>query len=163
MPEYLAPGVFVEEVSFRPSAIQPASTSVAAIVGPTRTGPIRGQPQLLTSFADYQSIFGDPLNLTFSDAGNTLNYTAYAAWAFFNNGGQQLYLSQITNDVMAEGPASGRPATAAVAVSSGGNVLIDLIARFPGSGGNVDVVFQPRRSQRMLALSRHRRRTQPTR
>jgi phage tail sheath protein FI len=153
MPEYLAPGVFVEEVSFRPSAIQPASTSVAAIVGPTRTGPIRGQPQLLTSFADYQSIFGDPLNLTFSDAGSTLNYTAYAAWAFFNNGGQQLYLSRITNDVMAEGPASGRPATAAVAVSSGGNVLIDLIARFPGSGGNVDVVFQPRRSQRMLALS----------
>ena len=28
MPEYLAPGVFVEEVSFRPSQILPASTSV---------------------------------------------------------------------------------------------------------------------------------------
>jgi phage tail sheath protein FI len=153
MPEYLAPGVFVEEVSFRPSAIQPASTSVAAIVGPTRTGPVRGRPQLLTSFADYQAIFGDPLNLNFGDVGNTINYTAYAAWAFFNNGGQQLYLSRITNDVLAEGPASGRPTTASVAVSSGGNALLDLVARFPGSGGNVDVVFRPRRSQRLLALS----------
>jgi phage tail sheath protein FI len=148
MPEYLAPGVFVEEVSFRPSAIQPASTSVAAIVGPTRTGPIRGRPQLLTSFADYQSIFGDPLNLTFGDVGSTINYTAYAAWAFFNNGGQQLYLSRVVNNVL-----GGGTTPAAVAVSSGGTVLIDLSARFPGSGGNVDVVFKPRRSQRLLALS----------
>jgi phage tail sheath protein FI len=153
MPEYLAPGVFVEEVSFRPSAIQPASTSVAAIVGPTRTGPIRGLPQLLTSFSDYQAIYGDVLNMNFGDVGSTINYTAYAAWAFFNNGGQQLYLSRIVNDVMQEGPASGRPATAALAISSGGTALIDLIARFPGSGGNVDVVFQPRRSQRLLQLA----------
>jgi phage tail sheath protein FI len=153
MPEYLAPGVFVEEVSFRPSAIQPASTSVAAIVGPTRTGPIRGLPQLLTSFADYQATFGDALNLNFSDVGSTLNYTAYAAWAFFNNGGQQLYLTRIVNDVLNEGPASARPTTASLAVPSSGTALIDVVARFPGAAGNVDVVFQPRRSQRLLQLS----------
>jgi phage tail sheath protein FI len=153
MPEYLAPGVFVEEVSFRPSAIQPASTSVAAIVGPTRTGPIRGLPQLLTSFADYQATFGDALNLNFSDVGSTLNYTAYAAWAFFNNGGQQLYLTRIVNDVLNEGPASTRPTTASLAVPSSGTALIDLVARFPGAAGNVDVVFQPRRSQRLLQLT----------
>ncbi len=153
MPEYLAPGVFVEEISFQPSAIQPASTSVAAIVGPTRTGPIRGLPQLLTSFAAYQAIFGDALNLTFGDVGSTLNYTAYAVWAFFNNGGQQLYLSRIVNDVLAEGPASSRATTAALAITSGGTQLVDLVARFPGSGGNVDVLFQPRRSQRLLQLA----------
>jgi len=153
MPEYLAPGVFVEEVSFQPSAIQPASTSVAAIVGPTRTGPIRGVPQLLTSYADYQNTFGDAVNLNFGDVGSTINYTAYAAWAFFANGGQQLYLARIVNDVLAEGPASGRPTMAALAVPASGTALIDLVARFPGAAGNVDVVLQPRRSQRLLQLA----------
>jgi uncharacterized protein len=149
MPEYLAPGVFVEEVSFKPSQIQPASTSVAAIVGPTRTGPLRGRPLLLTSFADYENTFGDAGDLAFSD-GTATNYTAYAARAFFDNGGQQLYLARIANDVANQGPASARPATASLAIASSGTTLLDLIARFPGSGGNLDVVLSPRRSQRLL-------------
>src|SRR5574340_1065246 len=132
MSEFLAPGVYVEEVSFRPAQIQPASTSVAAIVGPTRTGPIRGTPQLLTSYSDYQNTFGDALDLNFGGA-SVPNYTAYAARAFFDNGGQQLYLARIANDVLGEGPASARPATAALAVPASGTALIDLIARFPGA------------------------------
>ena len=152
MSEYLAPGVYVEEVSFRPAQIQPASTSVAAIVGPTRTGPIRGTPQLLTSYADYQNMFGDALDLNFGGT-SVRNYTAYAARAFFDNGGQQLYLARIANDVLGEGPASARPATAALAVPASGTALIDLIARFPGAAGNVDVVFIPRRSQRLLQFT----------
>jgi phage tail sheath protein FI len=149
MSEYLTPGVYVEEVSFRPSQIQPASTSVAAIVGPTVTGPIRGTPQPLTSYNDYESTFGDARNLNF--AGTTVpNYTAYAARAFFDNGGQQLYVARIANDVQQAGPASARPATASLAVPSSGTVLLNLLARFPGSGGNVDVVFTPRPSKQLL-------------
>jgi hypothetical protein len=45
-----------------------------------------------------------------------------------------------------------RAATAVLAVPATGTALIDLIARFPGSGGNVDVVFQPRRGSRLLQL-----------
>lgn len=153
MPEYLAPGVYVEEVSLRPSQIQPASTSVAAIVGPTRTGPIRGVPQLLTSYTDYQNTFGDALDLAFADIGAVTNHTAYAARAFFDNGGQLLYLARIANDVLGEGPANARPATAARAVPASGTALIDLIARFPGAAGNVDVAFEPRRSQRLLQFT----------
>src|SRR5215471_15336120 len=74
MPEYLAPGVFVEEVSFAPPQIRPASTSVAGMVGPTRTGPIRGRPQLLTSFHDYVTYFGDAEDLNFGGTTVT-NYT----------------------------------------------------------------------------------------
>ena len=69
MSEYLAPGVFVEEVRFQPSQIQPASTSVAGMIGPARFGPVRGVPQLLTCFSDFQNAFGDPGDLAFSDAG----------------------------------------------------------------------------------------------
>src|ERR1700749_2105364 len=155
MPEYLAPGVFVEEVSFQPSQIQPASTSVAAMIGPARFGPVRGTPQLLTSFSDFQNAFGDPGDLQFSDAGTITNYSAYAARMFFDNGGQQLYFGRITNDVPQAGPASDRPGTAALAVpgSGGSTALIYFIARFPGSGGNLSLVFAPRRSPRLLQLS----------
>src|SRR5690606_3910104 len=48
MPEYLAPGVYVEEVSFRPKSIEGVSTSVAGFIGPTRFGPVGGEPELLT-------------------------------------------------------------------------------------------------------------------
>ena len=44
MPEYLAPGVFIEETSFRQKSIEGVGTSVAALVGPTRSGPLRGTP-----------------------------------------------------------------------------------------------------------------------
>ena len=54
MPEYLAPGVFVEEVSFRQKTIEGVSTSTTGFVGPTRFGPITGEPELLTSFADFE-------------------------------------------------------------------------------------------------------------
>ena len=64
MPEYLAPGVYVEETSFRQKTIEGASTSVAAIVGPTRFGQVRGRPVLCTSLADYQNNFGDLANLS---------------------------------------------------------------------------------------------------
>ena len=41
MPEYLAPGVFVEEVSFRAKSIEGVSTTTTGFVGPTRYGPAR--------------------------------------------------------------------------------------------------------------------------
>jgi phage tail sheath protein FI len=40
MPEYLAPGVFVEEVSFRSRSIEGVPTSTTGMAGLTRTGPV---------------------------------------------------------------------------------------------------------------------------
>ena len=89
MPEYLAPGVFIEEVSFRAKSIEGVGTSVAGIVGPTRTGPVRGKPEVVTSFADFTRIYGDAEDLNLGGAA-VLNHTAIAAKAFFDNGGKQL-------------------------------------------------------------------------
>src|SRR4029078_5387550 len=58
MPEYLAPGVYVEEVSFRQKSIEGVSTSVAGFIGPTRCGPVGDPPELLTSFSDFTRIYG---------------------------------------------------------------------------------------------------------
>jgi len=40
MPEYLAPGVYVEETSFRAKSIEGVGTSTTAFIGPTRKGPV---------------------------------------------------------------------------------------------------------------------------
>ena len=58
MPEYLAPGVYVEEVSFRAKSIEGVSTSTAGFAGPTRYGPLTGEPLLLTSFNQFERIYG---------------------------------------------------------------------------------------------------------
>jgi len=156
MSEYLAPGVFVEEVSFQGSQIQPASTSVAGMVGPARFGPVRGLPQLLTSFGDFQNYFGDPGNLTFNVNGTATtiaNYSAYAARAFFDNGGQQLYFARIYNDVAQTGLAITRPSFAKVQLKSGTTPVVNFSARFPGSGGNLSLLFQPRRTPPLLQFT----------
>lgn len=96
MPEYLSPGVYVEETSFRTKSIQGVSTSTAGFIGPTRTGPITGEPELLTSFADFERIYGGFADLSFSN-GTRPNYLAHAVRVFFEEGGQRLYVMRVFN------------------------------------------------------------------
>ncbi len=141
MSEYLAPGVFVEEVSFRSKSIEGVGTSVCGMVGPTRFGPVRGIPEVVTSYGEFEKIFGDPAPLKFKKAAseNTIsNYSALAARAFFENGGKQLYFTRILaggNDTNAYG--TGGSATVAKAVAANNNISFE--ARYPGSGGDLDV------------------------
>lgn len=101
MPEYLAPGVYVEEVSFRSKSIEGVSTSTAGFVGPTSFGPINGEPELLTSFNQFERIFGGLDQLAYRPQDNfaaqpTLmhNYLAHAVRAFFENDGRRLYVAR---------------------------------------------------------------------
>lgn len=90
MPEYLAPGVYVEETSYRAKSIEGVSTSTAGFVGPTRSGPVEGKPEVLTSFADFQRVYGGLEDLAFGP-----NYMAHAARAFFEEGGARLYVQRV--------------------------------------------------------------------
>ncbi|MBV8105644.1 MAG: phage tail sheath family protein [Hyphomicrobiales bacterium] len=150
MSEYLAPGVFVEEVSFRAAQIVPASTSMGGMVGPTRFGPAGVAPQLLTSFNDFLTYFGDAEDLAFSD-GAVPNYSAYAAQTFFDNGGQQLYFARVYNNVANAPGVQTSPQQASLAIpGAGASLQLTFNARFLGSGGNLDVVLLPRLSQPLL-------------
>jgi len=105
MPQYLSPGVYVEEVSFRTGTIEGVSTSTAAFVGPTRYGPITGTPQLLNCLSDYVAIYGSIDPLVFSDEwGEMVNYVGQAVRAFFDNGGGSLYISRTWNGPLASPP-----------------------------------------------------------
>lgn len=86
MPEYLTPGVYIEEIERGPRPIEGVPTSTAAFIGETERGPIR--PRLVTSYIEYKRWFGDVF-------GNRDKYMPYAANGFFENGGRRLYVSRI--------------------------------------------------------------------
>ena len=94
MPEYLAPGVYVEETSFRAKSIEGVGTSTSAFVGPARRGPIGERSELLTSLADFERVYGSAENLAFADGAGqnpSVNYLAHAVRSYFENGGSRLY------------------------------------------------------------------------
>ena len=89
MAEYLSPGVYVEEYDSGATPMQGVSTSTAGFVGLAERGPVIGQPQLVTSFADYRRMYGGYL----SEAGyGTARYLPYAVEQFFANGGSRAYI-----------------------------------------------------------------------
>jgi len=141
MPEYLAPGVYVEEVSFRSKSIEGVGTSVAAIVGPTRFGPVRGKPEVVTSMGEFSRVYGDVSDLTFSGV-DVLNHTAIAAKAFFDGGGKQLFVSRAANFAS---PTDGL----SNAADSSDNVTFQ--SRFPGAMGNVTLEFDWRDGENLLS------------
>ncbi|MGG5820915.1 phage tail sheath family protein [Falsiroseomonas sp. HW251] len=143
MPEYLAPGVFVEEVSFRSKSIEGVPTSTTGFVGPTRFGPLPGangvRPRLVTSFTEYERVHGGLDPLLYDDGTEVTNYLAHAVRAFFANGGKRLYIARTFN-----GSAAGATAKMDVATSSG---TARWHARWPGRAGNVLVNVRPVRSK----------------
>jgi phage tail sheath protein FI len=149
MPEYLAPGVYVEEVSFRSKSIEGVSTSTAAFVGPTRFGPISGIPALVTSFAEFERIYGglDPLEFE-GDALPTINYLAHGVRAFFENGGKRLYISRAWKAAATSG--KGRFSFAPPSPPTSPPASLDVVARYQGFAGRMEVIFTLRVGQNIL-------------
>ncbi|HEX8580955.1 MAG TPA: phage tail sheath subtilisin-like domain-containing protein [Acidimicrobiales bacterium] len=151
MPEYLAPGVFVEEVSFRAKSIEGVPTSTTGFVGATRFGPVVwGQPgdrprstapRLVTSFTEFERVYGGLEALAFADAGEQPSYLAHAARAFFLNGGKRLYIAR------AYRPAGGPGNAAGVAEAPVPFGTARWQARWPGEAGEVLVDVRATRSR----------------
>lgn len=89
MAEYLSPGVYVEEYDSGATPMQGVSTSTAGFVGLAERGPVVGQPQLVTSFADYKRMYGGYLS---EAAYGTARFLPYAVEQFFANGGSRAYI-----------------------------------------------------------------------
>jgi len=132
MPEYLSPGVYIEEVSFRAKSIEGQSTTTTGFVGPTRYGPLDLPPDVITSIGEFERTYGDRQQLNLG--GSLLhNYMWHAARAFFEEGGTRLYISRVfsQNSTTDTGKASAT-------MSSGGS-SVKVEARFPGDAGNMHV------------------------
>jgi phage tail sheath protein FI len=130
MPEYLAPGVFIEEVSYRAKSIEGVSTTTTGFVGPTRYGPTEGPLNVITSLTEFDRVYGDLAPLDFD--GNTLtNYVGQAVRTFFEQGGKRIYIARVF-----EPKADDDDGRADKAVGP-----LRLVARHPGAAGNVRVAI----------------------
>lgn len=112
MPEYLSPGVYVEEISTGPKPIEGVSTSTAGFLGPTERGP--EPPRLITSWLDFQRWYGGYVPQK--------SYLSYAVQGFFDNGGRRCYIGAVVAD------------DAVATVGAVGNINIEAIGR--GQWGN---------------------------
>ena len=105
MPEYLSPGVYVEEIDAGPKPIEGVSTSTAGAVGVTAMGPTSGKPELVTSFAEFMRKFGgflpEPDSATVNQwaldpaEGGRWWQFPLAVKGFFDNGGQRVYVKRV--------------------------------------------------------------------
>ncbi|HEY7425685.1 MAG TPA: phage tail sheath subtilisin-like domain-containing protein [Gemmataceae bacterium] len=86
MPEYLSPGVYVEELPSGSQPIEGVSTSTAGFLGSTERGP--EYANLITSWLDYQRWYGGYRTTPAS-------YLPYAVQGFFDNGGQRCFVTRI--------------------------------------------------------------------
>ena len=120
MPEYIVPGTYVEETSFRQPPIVGASSSPTGFVGTARSGPVSVASGWLKSFADYEPIYGSAGDL------------ASAARGFFENGGKHLHVVRI-----AEIDGEAEPSFAAYAAALDVLVAVHAISIIaaPGSSG----------------------------
>jgi uncharacterized protein len=85
MPTYLTPGVYFESVDTASAEIAAIRTDVTAFVGITAQGPLHCATAV-ESWVQFQSTFGSFLPNA---------YLAYAANAFFQNGGAKLYVVRV--------------------------------------------------------------------
>jgi len=91
MPEYLSPGVYVEEIEIGAKPIEGVSTSTAGFLGVAEMGLTEGLPILITSFSDFQRKFGSYLPESYS----FYRFLPYAVDNFFTNGGSRCYVMRV--------------------------------------------------------------------
>src|SRR5438876_10869075 len=146
MPEYLAPGVYVEEVSFRSKSIEGVSTTTTGFIGPARYGPVDLEPDVITSLGEFERVYGDRQKLQFGSDKPMNNYLWHAARSFFQEGGRRLYISRVFKALSTFDPDKiseydERPATDyggeypdgyARKIIGTGDSSLSVRARFPG-------------------------------
>jgi phage tail sheath protein FI len=169
MPEYLAPGVYIEETSYRAKSIEGVSTTTTGFIGPTRFGPVTLEPDIITSLGDFERTYGDGQPLWFggtspADARMMPNYVWHAARVFFNEGGRRLYISRVYGRLddadykgsdaepkrQDENDDTSRWLDGHARWTSPHDPGVVLTARFPGSAGNLRIRFELRSGNNIL-------------
>lgn len=101
MPEYLSPGVYIEEVASGPRPIEGVGTAMAAFVGFAPSGPAN-RPVLITNWTQYVETFS-----SLDEGGQRTphmpgSYLSHAVYGYFLNGGGRCYVTRIVPPVPRE-------------------------------------------------------------
>lgn len=126
MPQYLSPGVYVEEVPSGSQPIEGVGTAVAAFVGLAEKGPFNA-PTLVTNWTQFTNTFGDFVEGT---------YLAHSVYGFFLNGGGVAYVVRIGHE--SGGQPKARAELTAVGQPGVSSLRVHAIAEGP-AGNNINV------------------------
>ncbi len=149
MPQYLSPGVYVEELEAATRPLEGVGTAVAAFVGFAEDGPFH-KPTLITNWTQFTSTFGGFVGGS---------YLAHSVYAYLNNGGGVAYVVRIGQAPGADGATP--PAPSAVADLTTGSEaalpsyrVVALAAGEAGNGVSVEITDahdgQPQDSFRLV-------------
>jgi Bacteriophage tail sheath protein len=155
MPEYLAPGVYVEETSFRSKSIEGVSTTTTGFVGPCRYGPVTEPADVITSLGEFERSYAGGAKLEYAEPGGQPdvlepmdNYLWHGVRAFFNEGGKRLYIARVfrplTGDYPPDFDQPGVPAAPGSPLYADGHGRAsfggaEFRSRFPGKASNLIV------------------------
>ena len=129
MPNYLSPGVYVEEAVGGARPIEGVGTAVAAFVGLCDAGPFN-TPTLVTYWTQFTNVFG-----TFSEG----NYLHHSVYGYFQNGGGAAYIVRIGGDGAGSTPAAKAELTATAGGGGGAGANVGALrvqALAEGTEGN---------------------------
>lgn len=135
---YKHPGVYIEHVPSGLLAIEAASTSIAAFIGPVKRGPV-GEPVFISNAAQFAQQFGILNDGAggIRDEGDNVDKFGHEVGAFFYNGGTKAYIVRV-----AEPSGSGEPDSATAVLPNPEDVAAGflLTAKSPGTWANAMMV-----------------------
>ena len=95
---YQSPGVYIEEVPSGPQPLAAAPTSVVAVIGNLRKGPLN-TPTRVTAWSDFVRTFG---------GAHADGYTAEAVYGYFENGGPAAWVVRVDPSTQCPVDGAGR-------------------------------------------------------
>lgn len=131
MPQYLSPGVYVEELEAGSRPIEGVGTAVAAFVGLADDGPFH-TPTLVTNWTQFTTVFGGPREGA---------YLAHSVYGYFNNGGGSAYIVRVGRGASGADAADSRASAELAAGGEGALPGFRILALEPGAEGN-DIVVE---------------------
>lgn len=96
MPNYLTPGVYVEEIESGNKPLEAASTSIVGFLGVAEKGPVN-EPTLVTNWTQYTKLFGSM---------HENGWMAHSVFMFFLNGGTKCFINNLAEPAGGAKPAA---------------------------------------------------------
>ncbi len=134
MPQYLTPGVYVEEVSSGSKPLEAGATNVVGFLGVAQKGPVN-EATLVTNWTQYTKIFGGM---------HKHGWMGHSVYLFFQNGGTKCYINNLAEapkeappkEEAKEGKAKAEaaPAAESFAVRNPDNLTKLIIGKDEGPG-----------------------------
>ncbi|MCL1864390.1 MAG: phage tail sheath family protein [Spirochaetes bacterium] len=138
MPNYLTPGIYVEEISGGSKPLESGATNVVGFLGVAEKGPVN-EPILVTNWTAYTKIFGGL---------HTQGWLGHAVYQFFQNGGTKAYINNLSavsppkkvkssgaaGSEQTEGSAAEDKSASSVKISNPDNITTLIIGKDDGPG-----------------------------